>query len=348
MFLRLRYRKTLSIASLIAVGFSLFWLPTITWGKYGRDLIWPTPNPAFLEHKEPEAYLQATASGRIESGDWGCSRNGGSKFHEGIDLKSIEKDPSGSVVDPVGAISCGVIAHVNRETSDSNYGKYVVVSHTDMGLEWFSLYAHMGSIAEDIHPGLHISAGHNLGVMGNSSSSIQIPKSRSHLHLEIGLRLNSKFNIWYSQQDFKTENAHGSWNGMNLQGVNPLDFYEYFIDAPDEPFYSYFLKEPVSFEVLVYFEHRPDFLYRNPIFLRGKAAPTTASWYRIGFTWYGLPVDWTPIESNRADKRLNPETIVISDLKYESSCRNWANETPEGFEPTLLLRKQISLLKAEG
>ena len=131
---------------------------------------------------------------------------------------------------------------------------------------------------------------------------------------------------------------------MNLQGINPIEFYEYFIDAPEDPFYAYFLKEPVSFEVLVHFNQRPDFLYRNPIFLRGNAAPAKASWYSIGFTWYGLPVSWTPIE--HVDKRLKPETIVVRDLKHEKPCRNWVNETPEGFVPTRLLEQQISLLKA--
>ena len=315
-------------------------------GKYGKELIWPTPNTAFLEKLDPATYLQATESGRIESGDWGCSRNNGSKFHEGVDLRSIYKGRKGEIKDPIGAISGGVIAHVNRDTSESNYGKYIVISHLDQGLEWCSLYAHLSSIESDLRPGMRIEAGHKLGIMGNTSSSIKIPRDSSHLHLEIALRMNSRFDIWYADQNFDTPNKHGSWNGMNLQGIDPFEFYNFFIDSPESPFYAYFLKEPVSFEVLVWFNSRPDFLLRNPIFLRGKTPPKGGSWYNIGFTWYGLPVDWTPIDKNRTDKRLQTNQIYVRDLKHEKPCRNWVNETSTGLEPTRLLQKQISLLTA--
>jgi len=314
--------------------------------KYGTDLVWPTPNTAFLEKLDPEAYLQATTSGRIESGDWGCSRNDGNRFHEGVDLKAIRKSSDGAILDPIGAIADGVVAHVNRDASDSNYGNYVVISHNDRGLEWCSLYAHLSSVESKLKTGQKIKAGQKLGVMGNTSSSIQIPKTNSHLHFEIALRLNSKFDVWYRQQAFDTPNKHHSWNGMNLQGVNPFEFYNFFLDQPEQPFFAYFLKEPVSFEVLVHFDSRPDFLYRNPVFLRGKPAPEKGSWYHIGFTWYGLPVDWTPVNNNLTDKRLDPQQIYVRSLRHEKACRNWVNETPNGFQATNLLQKHIQLLKA--
>jgi len=314
--------------------------------KYGQDLVWPTPNTAYLERQSSETYLQATTSGRIESGEWGCSRNDGSKFHEGVDLKSIRKSQDGTATDPVAAIADGVVAHINRSVADSNYGLYIVISHQDLGLEWCSLYAHLSSISPEIRTGSRVKAGQTIGVIGNTSSSIQIPKANAHLHFEIALRLNSRFEIWYQQQGFDTPNEHGSWNGMNLQGINPFDFYDYFIENPEKPFYSFFLKEPVSYELLIFFEHRPDFLLRNPIFLRGKPAPNRGTWYNIGFTWYGLPIDWTAVDAERTDKRLNHEEIYIRNLRHEKPCRNWINETSKGLEPTNLLRNQIALLKA--
>ena len=65
------------------------------------SLIWPTPNPAFQNGKPIEAYVQATVSGRVESGLFGCVRNGGSRFHEGLDLYPIKRDGRGEAVDPV-------------------------------------------------------------------------------------------------------------------------------------------------------------------------------------------------------------------------------------------------------
>ena len=63
------------------------------------SLIWPTPNPAFQNGKPIEAYVQATVSGRVESGLFGCVRNGGSRFHEGLDLYPFH--PTDSEHDPL-------------------------------------------------------------------------------------------------------------------------------------------------------------------------------------------------------------------------------------------------------
>ncbi len=312
---------------------------------YGNTLVWPTPNPAFLNGEHPEHYLQPTSSGRLASADWGCTRNGGSRFHEGVDLKSVQRSPDGRSLDAIGSIAAGVVAHVSRTTQHSNYGKYVVISHVGQGLEWVSLYAHLEQIADSIRPGVRVRAGDVLGTMGNSSSNIPIPVANAHLHLEIGVRLNSKFDSWYALQGFETRNWHGSWNGMNLLGLHPLEFFNYYLDHPGAPFFAYFLTEPVSFECWIHFEKRPDFLERNPVFLRGQPAPAGPSWYRVGFTWYGMPVEWIPAEASTLDRRLDPDAVHVHQLRHEKPCRNWVDESPAGLVPTSLLLRHIQLLK---
>lgn len=312
---------------------------------YGETLYWPTPNNAYLENLSMESYLQPTASGRIMSGNWGCVRNNGNRFHEGIDLKSINRSSNGIAHDKIFAIASGIVAHVNLNIQDSNYGRYIVLSHVNKGVEWCSLYAHLDSVSETLKEGNRIQAGQVIGIMGNTSSSIEIPESRAHLHFEIVLRNTSHFEKWYRSRDYDSPNKHDSWNGMNLMGVNPLEFYDYFLDHPDASFFSYFLKEPVSFEVLVHFKNTPDFLLRNPAFLRGRKLNSKASWYQIGFTWYGLPVDWIPLQGNKVDKRLLKDQFYIRSLLSERSCRNWVDESEAGFVATPLLRNHIDLLK---
>ena len=54
-------------------------------------LIWPTPNQAFQRGEPIEAFVQPTVSGKVESGLFGCVRNDGAKFHEGLDLFPIQR-----------------------------------------------------------------------------------------------------------------------------------------------------------------------------------------------------------------------------------------------------------------
>ena len=59
------------------------------------------PNPAFQQGKPLEAFIQPTSSGKLVSGLFGCVRNNGHKFHEGIDLYPIARDSSGEAIDKI-------------------------------------------------------------------------------------------------------------------------------------------------------------------------------------------------------------------------------------------------------
>ena len=339
------FLRSTTLVALVACGFLLA-SDEAKAIVYDKDLFWPTPNYAFIDGLPPETYLQPTNSGRVESGDWGCTRDDGEKFHEGVDLKSIHRNIMKTTDDKVFCIADGFVAHVNRNVADSNYGLYVVVSHYEGGLEWFSLYAHLSSIDKFIEPRKRIQGGETIGVMGNTSSSIVIPESHSHLHLEIGLRASSQFDLWYLKQHYDSPNQHGSWNGINLIGTNPLAFYRYFLDHPDASFSDYFRNEALSFEVLIHFEESPDFLNRNPVFLSNHKVSGKGGWYNIGYTWYGLPVQWTALTDNQVDRRYRKDQIYIRSLQHERSCRKWVKETQGSLVPTSLLQWYVSILKA--
>ena len=187
------------------------------------SLIWPTPNPAFQNGKPVEAYVQPTVSGRVESGLFGCVRNGGSRFHEGLDLYPIGRDVRGEAVDPVYAVLPGRVVHASRNSGYSSYGRYVVIEHDQETPAYHTLYAHLASVADAITLGARVEAGSVLGIMGRSAT-YTIPSSRAHVHFEIGFRLTDDFEKWYTDQKFDSKNRHGMWNGMNLVSVDPLAF----------------------------------------------------------------------------------------------------------------------------
>ena len=257
------------------------------------SLIWPTPNPAFQNGKPVEAYVQPTESGRVESGLFGCVRNGGSRFHEGIDLYPIKRDGSGEAVDPVYAVLPGRVVHANRNSGYSTYGRYVVIEHDQETPAYHTLYAHLASVGDAIIPGARVESGYVLGIMGRSAN-YTIPRSRAHVHFEIGFRLTDDFEKWYTDQKFDSQNRHGIWNGMNLVSIDPLDFYQNIRSGQVSNLREYLRRLPVATRIRVFSNQVPDFVRNYPALLTESFAGKTVVAWDIAFTQYGVPKELTP------------------------------------------------------
>ncbi len=182
-------------------------------------LSWPTPNPAFAQGHGYSTFLQKTGPDKdFSSGAYGCVRNNGYKFHEGVDLFPVKREASGRAIDSVFSAMRGRVAYINYASSKSSYGRYIVLEHDHFRPILYSLYAHLDSFSPSLKVGDSVKEAEALGRMGNSSS-FRIPLNRSHLHFEIGLRLSEKFQNWYNRKTFKTPNSHGNFNGFNLVGI---------------------------------------------------------------------------------------------------------------------------------
>ena len=55
------------------------------------EVSWPTPSTAFSEGKSSHTFLQHAGSGDPASGGFGGVRSQGRQFHEGLDLKPVER-----------------------------------------------------------------------------------------------------------------------------------------------------------------------------------------------------------------------------------------------------------------
>lgn len=309
-------------------------------------LIWPTPNPAFQNGEPIEAFVQPTVSGNPESGLFGCVRNSGARFHEGLDLFPITRDGRGEAADPIFSVLPGRVVYVNASAGNSSYGRYVVVVHDREVPAFHTLYAHLATIGQGIQPGARVESGTVLGKMGRSAS-YNIPKSRAHLHFEIGFRLTDDFQQWFDRQRFGSANHHGIWNGMNLVGLDPLEFYEVIRQGRVTNFFEYIQTLPIVVRIRVHTEQIPSFVRNYPALVTRPFEGEEVVAWDIGFAQYGAPIQWTP---RFASENIGGQVGDVRVLAYDSSrlqgqtCRRVLDtdgDVPKIASSTLVMLKKL-------
>jgi murein DD-endopeptidase MepM/ murein hydrolase activator NlpD len=276
------------------------------------QLAWPTPNTAYIEGRPITEYVQPTVSGEPESGLFGGVRSSGTKFHEGLDLFPLKRDAAGEAADPVYAIMDGVVRHVNTKAGDSSYGRYVVIEHPGATPAFCSLYAHLKTV--DVREGDRVARGQTLGIMGRSAGGYSIPRDRAHVHLEMALMMTSDFQRWFVAQKFGSPNQHGNYNGMNLMGIDPKDFFDEFRAKRVNDFGEYLARQPVAVRVRVGYRKVPDFVTRYPSLMTAPVPVGAVAGWEIDLLWTGLPVALRPLSTAEApDLRAGAVEIVKVD-----------------------------------
>ncbi len=250
-----------------------------------QDMRPPTPQQNLLNPNAP-GVLQPTGSGRLESAKFGSTRTAQRNgrifpaFHEGVDIAATARDRRGVPTDPVFAVAAGRVAFVNSVGGNSTYGKYVVVEHPEPSLGMvskrdgteepatvYTLYAHLGDIRFGIRPGHAVAPGDSLGTLGHTSSTRPpIPLERSHLHWEIGVLLNSRFEIKGRAEKLKPD--FGNYNGGNLFAFDPLDFYAAHSRDPGLTMAAYLATLRPACEVVLRGK-TPDYFRRFPALWKG-------------------------------------------------------------------------------
>ncbi|MEO8043450.1 MAG: M23 family metallopeptidase [Spartobacteria bacterium] len=267
----------------------------------------PTDNTALLRGDKENFYqvIERNVHGVIsypwQGGQYGFVRDpveaaGGpvyTRFHEGMDIRPMHRDARGEPLDEVRAMADGKVVYTSQAAGASNYGRYVVVEHRWGGSPYYSLYAHLSTIA--VAEGKTVGQGEKLGVMGHTGSGIN--RERSHVHVELNLLLNDHFEAWHDTF-FKGEpNRHGIYNGLNLAG---LDLPRLILAARSNPALTlpaFLGREEVFYKVII--PNSPNFQLprRYPWMTEGAPNEKPASW-EVSFTRSGLPLRLTP--SNRA------------------------------------------------
>ncbi|MBI3848965.1 MAG: M23 family metallopeptidase [Verrucomicrobia bacterium] len=182
----------------------------------------PTANHSLFEKGSEEKFFVGVVGKPWTSGTFGCVRSGGAQFHEGLDIRCLQRDKRGEPIDPVMATADGTVAYINRKPSLSNFGNYIILRHQIDGLEIYSTYAHLRSIREGLKIGQTVKASETIAILGRTSNTHEgISKDRAHVHFELDLFLNDHFASWFKKAFPGERNDHGDWNGRNLVGLDP-------------------------------------------------------------------------------------------------------------------------------
>ncbi len=262
----------------------------------------PTANDALFRNKPEDFFMyvdrtfEGVKSKPWEGGQYGFNRTlvrtqAGPiaiKFHEGIDIKPLNRDASGTPLDMVHPVAGGRVVHVADNPNDSSYGRYIVIEHQLPDGPLYSLYAHLAST--NCQPGDMVGTGNEIGRLGYSG--VGINKERSHVHLELCLLLNNDFQTWYDGRKLGTPNKHGIFNGLNLSGFNPVDALMICKDGTSFSLSQYIASLKPQYTVRVPNTGVPDIARRYPFLLKqGPANPV--SW-EIALTDSGVPIAITP------------------------------------------------------
>jgi len=331
-------RKYLCLSFLLMSG--LFTVPTFS---FNFEVTTPVDGFSWENKDAFKLGIQPAASGKIESGMFGMVRNDGNKFHEGIDIKSFSRNRAGQAIDKIYAVLSGKISHISRENNGS-YGKYLVLEHNNDGFLFYTLYAHLSEISENIYEGKQIHSGDFLGIIGDTSNVYKFPKGTEHLHFEIGFQLGrNSFDSWYANKFPKDDkNLHSHWNGLNLSGIDPLSFFTASSNPDFKSFADFIDSLPIAFSVYVPTSKIPEIVYESPHILNGEINEEVRAW-NISFSWSGTPLCFTALNSLKSGTNLK---INFVSKKYiqDSIKHGTLKKNGETFVPGSRLIENLKII----
>lgn len=317
------------VVNILRIGLTIAALalvPQITGAA--NDIVWPTQSKAFDAGEPAESFIQGTLGKPYTSGLFGDVRNSGYKFHEGIDIKATTRSRKNEPLDEIYAAMSGVVKMVNKVAGNSSYGRYVVVEHPDFDVAVYTLYAHLSEIDDNVKVGKRVSAGEKLGIMGRSAN-YSISRECAHLHYEVGLRYGSDFESWYKSKKYKEKNRFGNFNGMNMQGFDPLEFMRLARQGAFKAGFADYIKNMLTAVVVrIYTKKTPDFakLYPNLVDNNGQ----DCGW-DVYFTWFGMPHKIERIKHPRADAKDGTiEIVKYNPDELSRKCRKMFKKDKKG------------------
>lgn len=256
-----------------------------------NDAIYRGDGAAFYQHIERD--YKGTKSTPWEGGQYGFVRdpietaNGlvYTRFHEGIDIRPLNRDAAGEPTDEIHAIAAGKVVHVNPVPGYSNYGRYIVIEHQWGGSNYYSLYGHLSTTR--VSPGQNVAKGDVIAVMGHTGAGIN--RERSHVHLELNLMLSHHFQAWYEKYSKTDPNHHGIYNGINLTGINIARLYLALRKDPGLTIPKFLEDEEIFYKVTIPKSKNFELARAYPWMVRGDVNDRDPSW-EVSFERSGVPL----------------------------------------------------------
>ncbi len=288
----------------------------------------PTENRTLLRSGEEIKFFAPTGPGRPwSSGAFGCVRNTRARIHEGIDIRALQRDDRNEPTDLVQAVRNGVVTHINSNVAASNYGKYIVLRHAIEGIQAYSLYAHLSKIADGLKVDQSVTGGDTLGILGRTTNTKDaISKDRAHLHFEIGLQINTRFESWFQHWYTDGKNHHGAWNGMNLLGLDAADILRQ-NTAGNFNFTSHITRQPMLCRVRIH-QAQLEWAERFPRLVTQAVTNETLpvqAWV-VDLNFNAIPIRLKPLYEEGLKKKAGGVRFelleVNDDVRREHPCRS--------------------------
>jgi len=319
---------------LFAAAIALAFFSSISMGvqtslSQGLDLVLPTDNDALFSgdgaafYQYVERNYKGGKSTPWEGGQYGFVRDptdtpGGlvyTRFHEGIDIRSLHRDANGEPLDEVRAIADGRVVHASLVAGYSNYGKYVVIEQHWDGSNYYSLYGHLSSIA--VQSGEMVKRGQRIAVMGYTGTGLN--RERAHLHLELDLMFSRQFEAWYNTFFRNDPNQHGIYNGMNLAGLDVARLFLALRKNPALTIPGFLNDEEAFYKVAVPKARHFDLLKLYPWMLATGKGSKGSSW-EVSFARSGVPLTIAPSERHVTQPELS--YVKKSSIEYSHLTRD--------------------------
>jgi murein DD-endopeptidase MepM/ murein hydrolase activator NlpD len=298
----------------------------------------PTANHALYQVGSELKFFATTAPDKPwTSGSFGCVRNDGTRMHEGLDILHLQTDKRGEPTDPILATADGTVMYFTSKPTLSNYGNYLVLRHVIEGIEVYSLYAHLSAIRPGLKVGQAVKAGEVIATMGRTSTAEVIAKDRAHLHFELNLFVNDRYDAWLQKSTPGSHNDHGVWNGQNLLGFDPRAV----LVGEHNPLKNFsllnFLRSQTEmFRVQVratnfsYLKRYPALVYANP-----KAVKEGIAGYEIVLNYNGIPFALMPRAASEMKSAAQIQLLYVNAAEARAnSCRKLVAQSGSHWQLT--------------
>jgi hypothetical protein len=319
--------------------------------RIGVDLVLPTDNDALFSgngaafYQYVERDFKGVKSTPWEGGQYGFMRDpvetsAGTvytRFHEGIDIKPLQRDARDEPLDEVRAIADGKVVHTNLVPGYSNYGKYIVIEHRWGNSNYFSLYGHLSSIA--VQPGESVRRGQRIAVMGYTG--VGLNQARAHLHLELNLMLSHRFEAWHDTFFKNDPNHNGIYNGLNLSGLDIARLYLALHKNPSLTIPEFLNEEETFYKVTLPKSSHFELPRLYPWMLAGGSRNEKSSW-EVSFARSGLPLKIEPSAKHVTQPELS--YVKTSPIDYSYLTRDEISGRGQGAHLTEYGRRLMQLL----
>lgn len=309
----------------------------------------PTANRAIFDADGGgDRFFVPTVGKTWKSGCFGCVRTEGWQLHEGLDIRSIQRDKKNEPTDPVTATAAGNVAYVNRKPSLSNYGNYIILQHVVDGLEVYSTYSHLREVRADLKPGVAVKSGETIGIMGRTANTREgISKERAHVHFELNLFVNEKFPAWYKKNYPKQRNDHAQWNGQNLLGIDPRAvFLEQQEQGEKFNLVRVIQNQPELCRILVRETNFPWLTRYAPLIKQNPVATKEGIvGYELVLNFTGIPMELIPRAASEIKGKAKVQLLSVNEAEQKKNpCRKLVTKRSGKWELATAGENLIELL----